>query len=92
MKRTDHGNRTEISGAETVTETATATVVAETVIPIANVAVMAIAIKPGLRSATEIDQGSVTVTVTVNVNVIASALAAIDHRLPPAVTILKPVV
>jgi hypothetical protein len=90
VKRTDHGNRTEISDAETVNETATATVVAETVIPIANAAVMATAIKTGLQSATENDQGSVTVTVTVNV--IASALAAIDPRPPPAGTILKPVV
>jgi hypothetical protein len=57
VKRTDHGNRTEISDAETVNETATATVVAETVIPIANAAVMATAIKTGLQSATENDQG-----------------------------------
>lgn len=88
MKRTDHGNRTEISDAETVN--ATATVVAETVIPIANVAVMATAIKTGLQSATEIDQESVTVNVNVFVFVIVSALAAIDPHPPP--TILKPVV
>lgn len=81
---TDHANRTEISDAEIVTETATATVVSETVIPIANVGVMATAIKTGLRSATEIDQGSVIV--------IASALAAIDPRLSPTVTIPKPAV
>lgn len=83
---TDHANRTEISDAEIVTETATATVVSETVIPIANVGVMATAIKTGLRNATEIDQGSVIVIV------IASALAAIDPRLSPTVTIPKPAV
>ena len=68
--------------------TETATAVAETGIPIANVAVMATAIKTGLQSATEIDQGSVIVIVSV----IASALAAIDRPPPPPATIPKPVV
>lgn len=68
--------------------TETATVVAETGIPIANVAVMATAIRTGLQSATEIDQGNVSVIVIV----IASALAAIDPRPPPVATIPKPVV
>lgn len=68
--------------------TETATAVAKTVIPIANVAVMATVIRTGLQSATEIDQGSVIVIVSV----IASALAAIDPRPPPLATIPKPVV
>ena len=70
--------------------TETATAVAETGIPIANVAAMATAIKTGLQSATEIDQGSVIVIVIVSV--IANALAAIDPHLLPLATIPKPVV
>lgn len=70
--------------------TETATAVAETGIPIANVAVMATAIKTGLQSATETDQESAIVIVSVSV--IASALAAIDPRPPPLATIPKPVV
>ena len=72
--------------------TETATAVAETGIPIANVAAMATAIKTGLQSATEIDQGSVIVIVIVIVSVIANALAAIDPHLLPLATIPKPVV
>ena len=79
----------------TETATATATAVAETGILIANVAAMATAIaaiKTGLQSATETDQGSVIVIEIVTVTVIASVLAAIDPRLLPPATTPKPVV
>ena len=66
----------------------TATVVAETAIPIANDAVMVTAIKTELQSATEIDRGSVIVIAIA----IASALAVTDPRLPSAATIPQPVV